>query len=668
MQLLQSETLRAVVDSDQSHADTLLLRALDVAQDPDSIKSYCRKVLFADVEDSEPPHDDRVWTLLSKASNSVERRRDNLESIDEVLMKYPEHRQALLAKIDLLAASKEEKSTNLQEVLDTCHIYYELFGTKAFCFDDLIHRLSPLGAESVRSFQSMLDKDLTTPRSPGQDLFALKLGYHLLFTDDSTQSEAVELANQALRLYVSNAEDQAVSPEAVLLAVLALLREAARSASTILVLQASMILQTACSKYKDYYPLRILLTQVQIVSGQMHLAMQHFVHLSVKNLQWETVGHLLLTRISSLHPHQYGKEEDSLNPLAALDTALTVFDNSRKSLGQAIQDGLKRGNYSNVIDTVELRTNLERSVVHQLYAIEERKCMKARNLKVKPGLELYQGGLTDLRDISFMPNYDVQDDRLAELLRVGPRPSQGWIHANSMHDHLLSYLMAELSGERDLCATTYENLVKVSSNVSAVTTDMTEAERAASVVHQGLCEIVVQMNSKQTSNAKPLVGVFAWLEGPSQEAKPAVVNEVEYPDWRYLHTQFVRLETLQTIGHFSTILAKKLKAEKDKARIAATKDLRDRLQDLTKLVDEQGKAVHAQTRELKEKLNASGVLGKLVDAVLGRTDGVTESLGKFAENLQGLQDEAAVEEYCGSLKESWDDALDGILATKIKST
>lgn len=668
--------MKAVVELDQPHAETLLLQAMAAAQDQNGTRTYCNQMLFANTADSEPPHDDRVWKLLSNSSNTAEIRKDVLASIDNVLSKYPDHRQALLAKIDLLVAGKGDDTYDLQEILNSCHTYYVSFGTKAFCFDDLIHRLSPLGTEDVRSFQDMLKKGSTTLRLPTENLFALKLDYHLLFSNGAIQSSSSEFADRALGLYLSNPNDQAVSAEAALLASLALLRDAARSANSVRIVQASMILNTACSKYKDYYPLRILLLQVQVISGQMHLAMQHFLHLSVKNLQWETVGHLLLTRISSLHPHQYGRGEESLNPLGALDTALTVSDNLHKSLDKAIQDGLRRENYSNVIDTMVLRNRLQRSTVHLLYVIEERKCQYARNLAVKPGFEPYQGELVDLRDMSFMPTYGNQDHHLTELLQVGPQPSQGWIHANSMHEHLLSYLMAELQGDRYLSTVAYDNLINVLSKVSAATPDMTAAEQTASVVHRGLCAIVVQMHSNQPSDAKALVEVIAWLGGPAQEAKSAVVNGVEYPDWNYLHTQFIRLETLQTIGHFSAILVKKFKAEKDKAKIAATKDLRDALQDLRKQVDEQGKAVHDQARELKQNLNASGVLGKLVDAVLGRTaEGVLQELENengnghegLMERIASLQDEADVEEYCGALRESWEDALDGILATKIKT-
>ena len=100
--------------------------------------------------------------------------------------------------------------------------------------------------------------------------------------------------------------------------------------------------------------------------------MGDFKKLSVKNLQFETVGHLILTRISSSQPGLGGGQND-LDPLFELDTSLTVLENADNTLVRGIREGLRFGSYSNIYNSVKMRSDIEQSVNKQIYAIEERK-------------------------------------------------------------------------------------------------------------------------------------------------------------------------------------------------------------------------------------------------------------------------------------------------------
>ena len=546
--------------------------------------------------------------------------------------------------------------------------YYKLFGTKPFCFDDLIARLRPRGVAVVYAFEKRFTAETADAASTTQRLFALKLKYNLLFEEDASVLRVLSFVSKALKLYSGAINDFSVAPQSALLAASALLRLAARSGIASYTMQACMILKTTCSQFNDYYPLRMLLLQVQLISGQIHLGMDNAIHLSIKNLQWETLGHFILTRISTLHPQQYGQGEDTMSPLGVLDTALSVFKNSQKSLDRAIRDGLKYGSYSNVIDTVKLRDNLQTSIVRQLYRIEQRKCQRALDQPVVP-YQLYEGELHDLRDTSFMPDFGVEDQELQTLLQCGPRPQQGWFDAMTMHECLMAYLLAELAAPYpDIIIMALESLEKAAPKASADAGDLTADEQQACSIYQDLTAIALQVWRKEPSNALKLGAVIARIKDSEQTMKPASINGVEYPDWRYLHHWLVKLEVLQSMAHFSAILLRKFKTEKDKNKAALTSELKKSLDEVRPMIDEQAKNVYDGVKKLKEQLNASGVLGKLVDVMLGRVDEAKSAEQKaFAERMANLQDEAAVEEYCGAMRESWEDALDGILAVKIKT-
>lgn len=668
VQLLQGEGLSSVVNLDKSHADTLLMQALLVTGDQAGLGRKFVDDLISGQIDLAASEDDRLWSLFVKSAPTGDQQKAAIEKIDQVLVKSPKHRQALLAKISMLANMAKDDPSSVEDLLHACQVYCDLFVAKAFCFDDIINRLQIAGLDTVKEFRKSLSNSTAT--EPARRLFLLKLQYNLLYKDSEDGTDDLGFATRALQLFLETREQPVAYPEAALLAALALLRTAARTHDRGLILQANMILQTASLKFRDYYPLRVLILQVQLINGQIHQAMDTFLQLSIKNLQWETVGHLLLTRISTLHPHQYGHGEHSLNPLGALDLALTVSDNAQRSLDKAIREGLRNESYSNVVDTVQLRTNLQRSFVRQLFTIEERKCRRALDISIKPGLEKFITNTIDLRDTSYMPTYGSEDELLTKLLSPGPRPTQGWINMMRLQESLLTYMVADLgSSDIGLIGFTYSNLSEARANVSNdIPTDLTVSERET-----GLCTMIIsgavlghaaKVNEMEDSTGR----ILTCVQNPSaaQRLRAVTANEVKYPDWQYIHHQFVRLETLRMVAHWVALMNKKLKAEKDKAKQALTVNLKGRLGELRDAVAEQIKMVHDQTKELKETLSTPGVLNRLVDAVLARTDGVSEAQRVLGERLQELQDEAAVEEFCGALKESWEDALDGILATKVR--
>jgi len=667
--LLQGESLKPVTEQDRPHADTLLLLA--IANDPPSAdnEKIVSKMLEGEAGASQ---DDRVWSLLVKFATTAESRQERIEQIDAILSRQPQHRQALLAKLDLLASGTKTDQSLLPRLLDACQQYYEHFGSKTFCFDDLIQRLRMVGAGAVESFQESIKTEPLSSNGPSvRDLFLLKLEYHILSTSEHPSEHLSNFASRALELYSVAEDNEPIAAEAALLAALALLRVAHVSKDPAFSLQTSMVLRTACSKFKDYYPLRILLMQLQMASGQIHLAMQDFVHLSVKNLQWETVGHLLLTRISTLHPRQHGRGEDSLNPSGALDTALYVSRNSQKSIDRAISDGLKQGSYSNIIGTAELKNNLQLSLNRQLFMVEQCKIQRTLGQAAVYPLDPIEGELSDLRDMSFMPTYGVEDQVFAHMLQCGPQPSQGWLNAMVMHEGLLTYLMSELgtvnSGAPDsVVETALQNLDKRVSRVSVDAADMTADEKEAAGVYRTLATTVLDLAKKKDDSLQGVDKVAEIVEKPGRAVNAVSVNGVDYPDAKWLHHRFVRLEMLQTVAHFSAIMMKRLGGGRGK-KMDATGEFTRSLEGLRHMVDKQAEAINAEARALKQSLNAAGVLGKIVDIVFGRTEGAQEGEEKVSERIAALQGEAAVEEYSGAMRESWEDALDGVLAVKIKT-
>ena len=155
------------------------------------------------------------------------------------------------------------------------------------------------------------------------------------------------------------------------------------------------------------------------------------------------------------------------------------------------------------------------------------------------------------------------------------------------------------------------------------------------------------------------------------------------PSWQYLHSAFSILESLQLIAQFLALQAKSSKGKsKSKAKAKAppafvvSVEQQKRMLDLVLQIEG---STHNSARTMKGNLNASGVLGGMIDAVFARggngEDGsalgesgdlgeLSTAFGKELEKLPGA--EAVAEAFCGEVKESWEDALEGVLGISVR--
>jgi hypothetical protein len=135
------------------------------------------------------------------------------------------------------------------------------------------------------------------------------------------------------------------------------------------------------------------------------------------------------------------------------------------------------------------------------------------------------------------------------------------------------------------------------------------------------------------------------------------------PSWQYLHFAFSTLDSLQILSLF---LAGQAKASKMKSKTKnpyiLSADQRKHLQEPSEQIE---KTIHDSARRLKDNLNASGVLGQMIDAVFGRNlEGTGAAFGRELEKLPNAEE--AAERFCGEVRESWEDALDGILEVGVR--
>lgn len=153
----------------------------------------------------------------------------------------------------------------------------------------------------------------------------------------------------------------------------------------------------------------------------------------------------------------------------------------------------------------------------------------------------------------------------------------------------------------------------------------------------------------ETGTSPLITSTAVFLEGNSPAGAAG-------PTWKYLHSVFVLLETIKALSQLVGLASKK--------GAKSAKLPKERVERLSTLVSEVYELVRANTRAMKQRVSASGVLSTLVDLVI-QGDQSAKSEKDVQDIVETTLDPANVELFCGSLMESWEEALDGVLGVKL---
>ena len=620
------------------------------------------------------------------------------DTLDTICRIRPIVRSAYLAKLHTQQGQGDQDS-----LLQSCKDYSAAFSAKAFCFDDLKDSLQRLDGSHLKLFiQSTEQNEAILAK-----LLALKVAYISISRDvsgstTSRNQELLAFAYKALQLYQNSVSESPICPEAAVLAAVAILHLQNQGTHHEKVLVAISILEIARSRSEDYYILTVLLVQLQAHLGLLSLAMRNFMKLSVKSMQWETVSHLILTRISTLHPASIG-DANVFEPFIGCETVIKVLQSSDNALVRGIREGLRFNSYSNICNSVKMRSEIERSMSKQICTIEGRKLARwsGSDLDYQKDLPLLDPlrTLVDNRDLSYLPNYRDDDRSMLARHRCGPQPRQGWINAMTLCDNVVTYLKAELSSHTWLATETYENLKRLNKSFSGANigslelkSELTITELLAFDTIRTLARAIIVLNQRSSQEQRPLPELLEIMRTALESALDsrretdsasglAKVAGIRVATWTELHTSFSEMEGLQTVSDFLSWISRKLlkggKSLKNSPLASVSKESISKLQSL---VTELEARIHADAKTLKSQINEPGVLGKLVDLCMARVtdemEGETQkdksiwnelNAGFEWEQLLGnLCDEAQMEKMCGRYRESWEDALDGVLATKTR--
>jgi hypothetical protein len=388
-------------------------------------------------------------------------------------------RSSLSARLTLFAVA-DHKTYTQDSLVTICKEYYQSYGGKSFAFQDLRPALESLDEKHSQELGEFIDTHFGANSNPTEILLFTKTTR--LSPIKHNPHQFLVMASESLDHYQRSLKSPPALPEAILIAVLDLIHLSLQTTRPKMLLTATLLLELGIQAHKDYTPLSILLITLQRHLGLLTHALSTFTSLSIKNLQWETVGHHLLTRISTLHPHapssastnaraptsdpNADSNTPSMDASSALDATLNVADKLLDGLASSVKNGLREASYTNVLDAVSTRRNVQRSLWRRIAGIEERKVNRLvgddagngwwgdGNGVVSDDGEVGDGDerpdvirgakkLVDLRDLAFLPAYAARDEAVYGALELAPaRPAHAWLAAALLVERIWGFLGA----------------------------------------------------------------------------------------------------------------------------------------------------------------------------------------------------------------------------------
>ncbi|KAI9851121.1 MAG: hypothetical protein M1838_004456 [Thelocarpon superellum] len=609
-------------------------------------------------------------------------------------------------------SSEETAVEALRELVEACKNYFDETSTKTCCFDDLrtyVERLDEPGQEEfVRHIDAIVNQaeaDENVEESTRIMRTATRINHaKLIFLTRISQCRP-EIYDEVLPRFIERClklyrislplgaglvvTDNRPGDDASILAVMGLVyryvsaRNGGSSGSCHL-LQASTLLEHVLSRSKQNYQALLMLVRIYRLTGAGSLASTVYPRLAIKQIQHDTLSHNMYTRISSVHPHPTTSltpaiEQMDADPALGLTRAMGIYDSSAKQLPGLSRKALNEGSYDQVPGFLEFGRRVRDSVCKTMWKSERRRIDRligsSSNGRRAEPMDLPPAALTDNRDNDVMMRVERSSvPSFDEVIRLGPQPKASWVSAFAMVEEIYAETYTghdENPGGNPRQKRDFAALARLLDDIVSqpgFSGESTDSERTYLRCQVHVAKTLDGVRGTPSGRGEAIErcidSLEQWLQGKSShthgdhvEAMQVLALKSSPPslNWEHLHEQFLCLDALKGILALLNFVTAGPKAMKD--AISKERDLR-----LRSLVRDAHERIRSQTRQRRNLLSESGVVGQVVDAMLERRE---DGQGTIGSVLQELIGEAETERVASRFIESWLEALDGILRVKI---
>ncbi|KAF2469550.1 uncharacterized protein BDR25DRAFT_315165 [Lindgomyces ingoldianus] len=200
----------------------------------------------------------------------------------------------------------------------------------------------------------------------------------------------------------------------------------------------------------------VLSMRVNIALGTPSIALSLLQDVRLKGILFDTIGHELLTRVSSFAPIDIdipvrkGAQRTCEDLLGTVDRSLRFYDTWERDLSERPVDSTERPQHGDIFDVTVMRQKARESFTRRLIVIEQRRLVRARNREKDLG-DLYEFGLW-LRNVSDSRAWDFVEllepkptQAIPYLSFQRPVPGKTWLATRILHDDTLNIIGGHVS-------------------------------------------------------------------------------------------------------------------------------------------------------------------------------------------------------------------------------
>lgn len=138
-------------------------------------------------------------------------------------------------------------------------------------------------------------------------------------------------------------------------------------------LQSAHLTERLLKHNEHIHEARLILVYIYMRLGLGKLAAHYFESLSVKEVQHDTIGHTLFTRLSITHPFHTSETRDWFEPHERTYKALGVYTRHEDKLADCEAGVLQHSQTGMIFDLHELRESLRLSLARRMTVLEHRR-------------------------------------------------------------------------------------------------------------------------------------------------------------------------------------------------------------------------------------------------------------------------------------------------------
>ncbi|KAF9919778.1 N-alpha-acetyltransferase 25, NatB auxiliary subunit [Linnemannia zychae] len=440
-------------------------------------------------------------------------------------------RGPFLAQIELEHRLQEKIGDNKATVLDLLVAYFDKFGSKSCCFEDLSGYVSKLDKEDAKNFCKRLRDTYGQKSDTVKEIsMQINLARFERFIGDFSQlnsTETMALVNKFWKLYEEalplgkdlEETERQYGDDYVIMAAHLLIDLHKETKSYFPLLNAIFMLEHSLNASKHNYQMKLVLIRLYELLGAYNCAIAIYNTMAIKNIQHDTMSHFITDRCTT-----FGLFNEALTQLYS---AHDIYHSNEAETPEMILQAYKYSTFSKMQEFIEFQTRLDNSLQKM---IADREMIRLELLKedsVSRAItwlqELEVGNLkyddtfnksrVDNRDITVMLNWNPQSSPSVEVLtRAAPQPDRAWMTLFTIIPLILKHMahLNPINAEYENLLSTLAALSSSSSSQDPVTNELTPEEiKLANIIlpvakaYQALYTAIVAQNSNSPTKEEP---------------------------------------------------------------------------------------------------------------------------------------------------------------------